>query len=192
MESYMTIEEKLVNFEESAISAATAKRTELIDEYDKVIKADFEKQKSKLDEKAELKIKIQTEELKRKSNQMLSNEMLNAKRLTGEKAMELTDALFDDVVKKLEEFKKTSDYEQLLIDQILYAVEFAENMPMTVYIDKSDEGLLGKVMRLTNQEITISETPILGGTRTVIHDKNILIDNSFITRIGEIKEDFVI
>lgn len=188
----MTIEEKLVNFEESAINAATAKRTELIDEYDKVLKADFEKQKSKLDEKAELKIKIQTEELKRKSNQMLSNEMLNAKRLTGEKAMELTDALFDDVVKKLEEFKKTSDYEQLLIDQILYAVEFAENMPMTVYIDKSDEGLLGKVMRLTNQEITISETPILGGTRTVIHDKNILIDNSFITRIGEIKEDFVI
>lgn len=188
----MTIEEKLVNFEESAINAATAKRAELIDEYDKVLKADFEKQKNILDEKAELKIKTQTEELKRKSNQMLSNEILNAKRLTSEKAIELTDALFDDVIKKLEKFKKTPDYEQLLIDQILYAVEFADNMPMTVYIDKTDETLLGKVMRLTNQEITISETSILGGTRTVIHDKNILIDNSFITRISEIKEDFVI
>ena len=188
----MTLEEKLVIFEESAINAATTKRAEIVDEYDKVLKEEFENKKSILDEKASLKLKAQSEELKRKSNQMLSIEILNAKRLTSEKAVALTDALFSDVTEKLLEFKKTADYEKLLIDQILYAVDFSENMPMTVYVDESDKDLISKLMRLTNQELTVSGTPFIGGTRAVIHDKNILIDNSFLTRINEIKEDFVI
>ncbi len=188
----MTLEEKLVIFEESAINAATAKRTEIVNEYDKTLKADFENKKQILDEKATLKLKAQSEELKRKSNQMLSIEMLNAKRLTSEKAVALTDALFEDVKNKLIEFKKTPEYEKLLIDQILYAVDFAENMPMTVYLDESDKAISGKLWKLTNQDLTISEAPFIGGTRAVIHDKNILIDNSFLTRINEIKEEFVI
>ena len=45
----MTLEEKLVIFEESAINAATTKRTEIVDEYDKVLKEEFENKKSILD-----------------------------------------------------------------------------------------------------------------------------------------------
>lgn len=188
----MTLEEKLVIFEESAINAATAKRTEIINEYDKILKSDFENKKQQLDEKAELKLKVQSEELKRKSNQMLSIEMLNAKRLTSQKAIELTNALFDDVIKKLMEFKETPQYQQLLIDQIIYAIDFSENLPMTIYLDESDKLLAGKLWKMTKQDITISDTPFIGGTKVVIHDKNILIDNSFLTKINEIKEDFVI
>lgn len=188
----MTIEEKLVIFEESAINAATEKRIEIVSEYEKNLKADYENKKHLLDEKAELKLKSQSEELKRKSNQMLSTELLNAKRLTSEKAVALTNTLFDDVKNKLLEFKKTPEYEKLLVDQILYAIDFAENMPMTVYLDESDKMLAGKLWRLTNQDLTISETPFIGGTRAVIQDKNILIDNSFLTRMNELKDEFVI
>lgn len=188
----MTIEEKLVIFEESAINAATEKRTEIVSEYERNLKADYENKKHLLNEKAALKLKTQSEELKRKSNQMLSTEILNAKRLTSEKAVALTNALFDDVKEKLLEFKKTPQYEKLLIDQILYAIDFSENMPMTVYLDESDKMLAGKLWRLTNQELSISNTSFLGGTKAVIHEKNILIDNSFLTRMNELKEEFML
>lgn len=188
----MTIEEKLVNFEESAINAATAKRTEIVSEYEKTLKEDFELQKKALDEKAALKIKTETEELKRQANQRLSNEILNAKRITGQKAAALTDSLFEDVEKKLMEFKNAADYEALLIRQIEYALDFSDNLPMTIYIDKSDEHLVEKLQAATGATLTLSATDFVGGTRAVIHDKNILIDNSFLTRIGEVKEEFTI
>ncbi len=186
----MTLEEKLVNFEESAILAATEKRTELINSYEKALKKEFTEKKKMLDEKAALKVKASTEELKRKANQMLSTETLNAKRLVNEKSVALTNSLFKDVLEKLLEFKKTEEYFKLLLDQILYAVEFADSLPMSIYIDKSDEALLYKLRNLSNFQVKLSNIDFIGGTRAVIHDKNILIDNSFLTKIDELKEDF--
>lgn len=42
----------------------------------------------------------------------------------------------------------------------------------------------------TDCDIRVSQYPFLGGTRAVIASKNILIDNSFETKLKEAEQDF--
>jgi vacuolar-type H+-ATPase subunit E/Vma4 len=85
----------------------------------------------------------------------------------------------------------TPAYNQLLIHQINAAKMFAKDQKITIYIDPADSSRRSSLEVATNTLLTVSEYSFIGGTRAIIADKNILIDNSFETKLAEAKVNFL-
>ena len=61
-----------------------------------------------------------------------------------------------------------------------------------IYLDAADSHLLEEVKKSCNGNIQVYDKEFLGGTKTIIPEKNIMVDNSFQTRLAEEKENFTI
>lgn len=186
----MTTEEKLKHFMDASIENATSKSTKMIDDYSDALNKIFEDHKTDSVRKADLQVKLGADSLEREKNKELSKEQIKIKKEMT-KAQELRkEELFVEVKNLLEEFMSTRAYQNLLIKQITEAKKFAKEEPITIYIDPADSAALTALQTATDCQLTVSEYSFWGGTRAIIHSKNILIDNSFETRLKEEKEAF--
>ncbi len=188
----MTLDEKLEQFYNAAIDSATSQNILIIDEYQKSLKAIYDDHKKDALRKAKIIYRMDSEKLLREKNRDLSGEAIKLKRKISEKSAELTEKLFQDVSDKLICFMATSEYFHILCRQITDAREFARGDEMTIYINPSDLQLKSSLEANTGAVLTISTRNFIGGTRAVIHDKNILIDNSFLAKLEEVKNNFVL
>ena len=92
---------------------------------------------------------------------------------------------------RLADYRKTPEYQKQLKRQIQAAFDFARGEELVIYLDPSDEDK----QKILEQEypqaqIKLSDYAFSGGMRAVISGRNILIDNSFDTRLAEAKENF--
>lgn len=188
----MTLDEKLDNFYNTAMEDATNRSLSIIDECRQSLDVIFEEHKKESLRKANLTIEIENKNLNREKNKAISTQILKFKRIVSDRSKELTDSLFKDVLKKLEDYMKTDDYTSLLEQQILFAKSFSKNEPITIYINPSDKDKLELLESKTGTSLTLSTINFLGGIRAVIHSKNILIDKSFATQLKDNKEKFVL
>lgn len=188
----MTLDEKLEQFYNVTIESATTQNIEIVNEYKKMLDSMFEEHKKEVLKKAELSYRLETENLIREKNRSLSSESIAIKRRLQEKSQELIDTLFDDVLNRLTEYMKTNAYILLLENQILSAKSFAREDELTVYINPSDEDKKQVLETSTKVPLNISAYDFIGGTRAVIHAKNILIDHSFSSKLTGAKESFTL
>ena len=186
----MTIEEKLRLFYDTTIADATKQSEKIIDDYQESLKKIYEEHKKEAEEKAIFTLDVESQKLVLDKNKILSLQSLNYKHQISEKTESLKEVLFEDVKKRLFSFMKTDNYFELLVKQIKDASEFAKGDEMTIYINSSDSDKKDSLEEKTKVPITISTIDFMGGTRTVIHSKNILIDRSFSTKFAEEKETF--
>ena len=91
---------------------------------------------------------------------------------------------------RLARFMETPAYETLLKEQIRKARDFAQGEEIHIYIDPADQEKQNLLSMETGCDIRVSQYPFSGGTRAVIASKNILIDNSFETKLKEAGENF--
>lgn len=186
----MTLDEKLDIFYDSAMKEATTKNIQLVEEYKASLQQIYEEHKESSLQKAQLTLQIETDKLISEKNKKLTEETLKIKRNTSLKISEIKDILFSQVSDKLKDFMLTDEYTSVLKKQIIQAKEFAKNDAITIYINPSDAAKKSYLEKETNTELTVSAIDFFGGTRAVIHAKNILIDNSFMTKLAEEKEMF--
>lgn len=186
----MKLDVKLDHFSNSVIENATNQSQSIIDEYKQSLQKIYDDKKEELLRKASLSLKVETDSLIRQKNKTLSSEATGIRRQISDKTNELKDSLFLDVEQQLNEFMKTEAYTDLLIKQIHNAIQFARGEKMTVYINPSDAEKKACLEAKTGIELTVSATDFKGGTRAVIHEKSILIDNSFLTKLAEEKDTF--
>lgn len=186
----MTLDEKLQLFYDSAIEDATKQSVDLIKEYKKSLQAVYEEHKATAIQKAEMTLNTESQKLIQEKNKALSTENLDFRRRLNEKVNELKEILFHDVEKKLNNFMKTPDYENLLINQIIASLQFARGDEIQIYLNESDTDKKSNLEEKTGAALTISKIDFMGGTRAVIHEKNILIDRSFLTKLEEEKDIF--
>lgn len=188
----MTLDEKLEQFYKSAVDSATSQNLQIVDEYKKSLQKIYDDHKDDVTRKSEIAFRAASENLIREKNCTLSTETMNLKRKINEKAAEITDKIFKEVNEMLLAFIKTPDYIDLLEKQITSANEFARGEEVTIYINPSDESLKAELEIKTGVTLTISTIDFIGGTRAVIHKQNILIDNSFLTKLEESKDSFML
>lgn len=188
----MTIEEKLELFKKSTMDEVDKRNEEVQEEYCKTLEAMYNSRISQAKEKAEDRIKAQADVLMRRHNRTLSRETNNIKHDIGEKHHEVKEKLFKDVEAKLVEYTKTPEYEEKLIRLIINAGKVAKANPITIYVDPVDADKVKRLEKATDMPVTISKTPFIGGIRAVISSKNILIDNSFASKLAEAKQTFTI
>ncbi len=186
----LTTEEKLQHFLNASIEDAQNRSQKMISDYKEALAKIADEHKAETLKKAELQIKVEEDKLQRNRNKEISKQVLHIKRKITKKQAELKDKLFVEVAHMLEEYMSTEDYTKLLVKEIKEAVDIAGESDVTIYIDPADSESLSKLEMMTGASLTISEYPFMGGTRAVIRDRNILIDNSFAKKLEEAKENF--
>lgn len=81
-------------------------------------------------------------------------------------------------------------YDKLLVNQIHEIKELAGEGKVIIYIDPADSSKQLSLGAATNEQVSLSEYSFMGGTRAVLADRHILIDNSFATKLEEAKAEF--
>ncbi|MCI8511454.1 MAG: ATPase [Lachnospiraceae bacterium] len=186
----MTIDLKLQRFEEICLKDAKRQYDEAISEYTARQESLLDEYKKKARMQAEQQIEAEMEKIRRNLNRELSVNQIAIRRACSQKQARLRRELFAMLRQRLERFMESPAYEELLEHQIRQAKEFAGCEEIHIYMDPADERFRDSLSQKTGCEIRISQYPFFGGTRAVISARNILIDNSFETRLKEAEENF--
>ena len=181
----MTTEEKLKYFEESSLEEARKQASAMIEEYKVNLDKVEKEHKATTLRQSDLQLKTESDNLKRNNNMALSKEQLQIKRKITQK-----EKLFVEVKQLLEDYMTTSAYQQLLIKQIKNIQKEAGSGKLILYIDPADSDKRSSLQVATGAPVTVSEYSFMGGTRAVLQDRNILIDNSFASKLEKLKADF--
>ena len=186
----MTTEEKLQHFTMYAMEEARNKSNTMLREYTDALEKIFQEHKEKKKRQADLEIKTETARLVSENNKRASEAQIEIRRMLSKRQAELKDKLFVEVKDMLARFAETREYHQMLVRQFREAMEFAGGEEIILYIDPSDAQIQYSIEAEIGAPVTVSTYSFQGGTRAVLPARNILIDNSFETKIAEAKEHF--
>lgn len=186
----MTTEEKLQHFYEVSMDTAREEATKVLDEYKAALETEMERHKQEKQAASESQFKIDSDNAAREINKALSAEHLHIKRKLSKKQQKLKESIFAEVEDMLEAFSKKPEYTDWLEDKIKQSLEIAENDSVQIYLTARDSAKAEELEKRTGITPLISETDFLGGIRAVIPEKNILIDNTFLTAFENEKERF--
>lgn len=188
----MKIEEKLKHFTVVTIENVQNKCDMELEKYKSEQDERFERHKAEALRLAALQEKTMKEQIERKASKEYTMEQLHIRRKINHKQDELREKLFADVESKLMEFKQGLDYKLYLVRQIKKAKEFAGEEQIHIYIDKTDEYMKAELESECKVALQVSSYHFIGGIRAELPDRNILIDNTFETRLEEEREKFLI
>lgn len=181
----MQIKEKLEVFRDFTIDVAKKESEQLIAEYDDSCNEEVEAYRQmKL---SELEHKIRNEEgiIRRQINSRVSGEMLQQKRKLDECKRMWRAKLLEEVKKLLSEYQKTDKYREYLVTKIKMAMKVAGKEEVIIYINSSDADRKSQLEGFTGASLTVSKIDFGGGIRAVIRSRNILIDESFVTKLEQ-------
>lgn len=186
----MTIEEKMEHFRTLSLESANNQSVESLISYKKSLDDELEIHKETAKQLSEDSKRARMNQVRSESKKSLaSSQMAIKKQITG-KESEIKSNVFDLVRKKISEYRKTPDYIELLKSQISNIVKDYSDLDITIYIDSEDAHLLNTLKESFQVNIQVYDKDFLGGTRTIVPEKNILIDLSFKTRLVEEQERF--
>ena len=186
----MTTEEKLQHFYEVSMDTAREEATKVLDEYKAALETEMERHKQEKQAASESQFKIDSDNAAREINKALSAEHLHIKRKLSKKQQKLKESIFAEVEELLDDFSKKPEYTDWLENKIKQSLEIAENDSVQIYLTARDSARSEELAKRTGITPLISETDFLGGIRAVIPEKNILIDNTFLTAFENEKERF--
>ena len=159
---------------------ARAEGNAIIDSHREALDKVFEDHKAEALRQSETRIKAETTNAKLALNQALAKSQ-----------QELKDKIFEEAQDLIHAFMKTEAYDDFLIRCIRSAVRFAGTDPVTVYINLSDEKKKTVLEDATQVHLSVSAEDFIGGVRSVIRSRNILIDNSFQTQLKDQYDKFI-
>ena len=187
----MNIEDKLEHFVDVSKQTAMQRSNALVADYKEQLDNSFEDHKAEAIRKSELAQKSAADSLQRAHRKELSHEQLKIKRELSVRSSQLKNQLFTEVLEMIAAFRKTPEYVEVLKNQIQKArTEVSDTEDMTIYIDPEDSAYLEQLSAETDTRLTVSSYSFIGGTRAVIPSKNILIDESFQSRLEEVRDHF--
>ena len=181
----MTTEEKLIHFAEVSLEQARTQSNQILMEHQASLDKLEEEHIAGKKRQAALKVKTEYSRLKRAENVALSKAKIEIKRDFFKKHNELKEKLIVEITSLLEYFMTTPEYSKLLIKQIQGITDFAGDSPVTIYIDSIDSHLITSLSTLAGTPLKTATETFFGGTKAIIEDRHILIDNSFSTLLAE-------
>lgn len=175
----MNIDEKLDFLQDSAMEEARAKANKIIMQHEEALQSVLSKHEQEAKKQMDTRLKAERVTSKQQLNMASSKAQLELKRTLGKTKTRLKKELFDEVRELLNDYMKTPEYEELLVSYVKRAAMYAKGEEMTIYINASDKDKKEKLEQKTGMSLTISEEDFIGGVRSVIKTRNILIDHAF-------------
>ena len=187
----MTTEEKIEHLRAASMDEARAEGNSIIDNYRAALEKVLEDHKEEALLQSETRIKAETVNARQQMNQAAAKAQLELKRKQSKIQLTLKDKIFEEALDLLHEYMKTEAYEDFLVTCIQKALTFANGGHTLIYINPSDEEIKSSLEDATGVRLLTSNENFIGGVRTVIRDRNILIDNSFKTQLRNEYERFL-
>lgn len=181
----MQIKEKMKVFQKFAIDVANTESDALIREYQEACEKELEEFRKNKQTELEHKFQIEEAKIRRQVNRKVSKEVLRQKRILDHCKREWKEKLIEQVKILLEEYQNTEAYTDYLTAKIEMAREVAGKEEVTIYINPSDADKKEELEQKTKMELTVSSMDFGGGIRAVIRSRNILIDESFMTKLEQ-------
>jgi len=188
----LTTEEKLHHFNSIILESTEAECNEAFEEYKQSMDKYFEAHKKERAEKHKLEEKVEADNIKRTASKEYTTEQLHIRRKINHKQEELKNKLLAEVETLMESYFTTEDYKKLLIKQINEAVAVARGEEIHIFLDAKDELLKEELEAACNVQLIADGRTFYGGIRAEIPKKNILIDNSFESKLDNWKETYLI
>lgn len=187
----MTLEEKIAHLQATSMEEARAEGNSIIDSYRSALEKVFQNHKDEATKQSNLRIKSEKVNARHRLNQSSAKALLELKRKHGKISMELKDKVFEETRVLVQEYMQTPEYDTFLTDCIRSALRFANGEPVTIYINPTDAARKNALETATGAELTVSAEDFIGGIRAVIRGRNVLIDNSFKTQLGNEYDKFM-
>ncbi len=186
----MEINEKLDIFYRAAIDAANEQSAAMLDKYRARYEENLAEYQQGKQKEQQTRERIAQERVRKKVNRALSEEMVQLKKEYHEAQEEKKEELFALVEQKIADYRTTEAYVALLEQKIAQAVRFANGDELRVYIDPADAHIEQELEKKCGCRILVSAYPFGGGIRAVIPAKNVLIDESFDSKLATEREQF--
>lgn len=186
----MTTDDKLQHFLTICIEDAQGKSEHLLKQHSSSLEKNFQEHQKEATRTSHMQIQGEKEKLQHKMNKELAMGQMNIKRKLSRRHDELKEKLFTEVEELLNCYRETPRYIELLDRQIKEAETFAGEQELRIYLDPADADKLPQLTQQNKTAPQISQYPFGGGIRAVIPSRNILIDQSFATKMAELKETF--
>ncbi len=186
----MTLEDKLEHFLKYTMEDTRKKCDSAVEAYRAALEEVFKEHKATKARLEELELKTESDRIIRENNKRFSQEQIRIRQNVSHRQAELKNKLFQEVEAELAAFRNTPAYNELLVKELKEAVAFARGEKVLLYVDSSDEERIPLLESEVGMLVKVSSSPFMGGMRAVIPGRNILIDNSFETKLTEAKESF--
>ncbi|MBE6016170.1 MAG: hypothetical protein E7233_00990 [Lachnospiraceae bacterium] len=188
----MAAEDKLKYFYDSAMNALKQKNEGEIETMRENLERDLENYKKEHGKEIDLQERLHRVEIKRELQKTLASEKLKVRRKLSEKEADLIEKLFDEVGEKLDAFRATPAYKDTLKDCINKIIEFADGEETIIYLCASDAALKDELEKECGVTLQISDMHFNGGVQADIPSRNIFINDSYSSIMGEKKRTYVL
>lgn len=186
----MTIEEKVAYLQQTAMEQARIEADSIVREHTSKLERVSEQHKEEARRQAQTRIKAEQITARQKKNMAASQASLELKREYGMKQKQLKKKLFEEVRQMLDEFMKTEEYKDYLVKYIEKAARYANGEEIVIYINPSDEDKKAYLEEHTGVQLTVSKEDFIGGVRSVIRGRNVLIDHAYKGALEQAYQDY--
>ena len=181
----MGSEEKLQQFYENIIRNIDDKAQNELSEYAASLQPQLEEYRNLAAETARHAQQLEAENLKKAARQEVSKEVIACKHLLAQKEADYIEKVFANTLEMIDGFRKTQDYKRLIKKYIYEAIEFAKEDELIIYLDLDDSDFKQEFEEEFGREIRVSSYSFGGGLRALIPERNVLIENSFSSKLQE-------
>ncbi len=188
----MNINQKLEHFKEISLQTASQHVSENLDKYKTSLDEIYANHKETGNTASKEIIETKKAIIKRNVKKDYSNQETDLKRSLTSKNLYYKKKIFEEVNTLLSNYKSSPEYVDFLNKKIKDAAEFADKETIEIYIDPQDSELMKSLKTPSNGSIQMNEFSFGGGIRAVIPSKNILIDETFNTKVSEVEENYKI
>lgn len=182
----MTTEEKLRQFYKICMEDANMQYQRQVSDYEKELSAAFEAYKRKLGRRQELCLSAEKEKILREERRRISAEQRKLRYTVLGQQLFYRDKLFSEVRERLSAFRKTAEYRALLECWMEKIRADAGADTCEIYLEEADGALFPELPK----DVKLCRAAFGGGCIGVIPAKNILIDQSFRTKLEEEERTF--
>lgn len=187
----MTLEDKLSYMQSAVMEDARAGANQIITSYRDGLEKLFNEHKSESLLSSQTQIKSESVKAKQQLNQSCAKAHLDLKREENRLTQTLKNNIFKEVKTLLTEYMKTPEYEAYLTACIQGVLKIAGDDEKTIFLSPSDQAMKDTLEVKNGVTLTISEEDFVGGIRTLIPTRNILVDDSFETKLWHEYNEFL-
>lgn len=180
---------KILKFRETVIHDAADRRDAMLKKMENEKKEFLEKSETAVFEEIYSALQKKRTEITKKSDEQISRALSESKKRLLQKREGIIDSIFSELLRRIDEFKKTDAYENYLISSVKNTVHSAGEGDLTICIDESDSRFSEKITGMFGAKTEFED--ITGGCRVINNTKHIICDNSLSSGIENLKNGFL-
>ncbi len=177
--------EKLKVFRDFTLEVARDNSSRIKEQYEEACRQELEEFRKNKQAEVEHKIQIEERSMRRQMNSRVSGEMLRQKHILDACKRQWKEKLMQEILILLKEYQNTAAYMDYLTAKIELAKRVAGKETVIIYINESDKDKQAELEEKTGVQLTLSDIDFGGGIRAIIRSRNILIDESFLTKLEQ-------